>query len=129
MFLPWAMPSEQIHFVITHPFYFLSVLFNTLFENKNFYIETCLGKLGWFNSISSFGKLGNGENMPIPSFFIYVILFSVIFTALAEFVPKNFTFKNKGLLFITAIAIYFLIGISLYAYWYPVSNYHRRNSG
>ncbi len=106
--------TKQIHFIITHPFYYLWVIISTLTWNIFTIIGQFISILGW-NLVPA---------KPSPVFFVIYFIF-LIFSSIAD-TNKDYFVKRKEKYI---IAVSFLLSLILictiqYLTWNPVGRYH-----
>lgn len=100
---------EQIKYVLTNPFQYVGILFNTIIENFQFYLESLSGRyLGLLNVEVDFWGYG-----------IYIfILFAVVIIVGAS---EQICAKVKFVMFLVFVGTAALTFSALYAQWNPVA--------
>ncbi len=103
-------PNEQVSFILTHPFNYLTTLIGTLNAELDFYLTSVFGmSLGHFS-------------INLPRFYFYLFVFISILT-LAENIEKiKLDLSSKIIILATFLAIILLIFTSLYIQWTPLKN-------
>ncbi|GHV16192.1 hypothetical protein FACS189425_00010 [Clostridia bacterium] len=101
--MPGVNASMQINSMITHPFTFLGVIFATLSQYLNFYVQSFFGgSLGWFD-------------IPVHTWIILLYTLALAFIAVADNkYGVHFGKRRKAIMIAVACAISLLIFASIY---------------
>lgn len=100
-------PSEQLMFVVKNPVGFLYTVFNTLYDDANFFFETFLYKPGWLNVSMS------------PMFYVFVVI-GMIFLVRNEEEEVELENWKRVVIGVTFISSLLFVFLSLYVFWSKV---------
>ncbi len=106
--VPDVAPSEQVHFILTHPFDLVGVILRTFCKDGIEYISQFIGKLGWLDT-------------KLPPLFILSYLVMLGFVSLVN--HRKYLLisqRQKRILLLTLILNVILIATILYISWTPV---------
>jgi uncharacterized membrane protein len=99
--------SEQMKFVLFHPINFLNVVFETLYRNFSFFLESFFFKPGWLKS-------------SLPHLWYVFMIFGSIFLLRNEEEKVNLTKGQRILMFLIFIASLLFVFLSMYLFWTKV---------
>ena len=98
--------NDQINFVISQPFTYLRILWDTLIQNRHFYFT------------SLFGVFGLLDTYVLTVFIVaYAIAFLLVIISDLSIADKKFNWKYKLLAFLGTCASVFGIFLAMYIYW------------
>jgi uncharacterized membrane protein len=96
---------DQLHYILTHGFYFFDVMYNSMTKSFDMYFEGYIGTFGWLDT-----------NLPK-----WLVIFSYLIILIVAFIGDGnsfqFTFKNKFILFFSFIAALSLLLLSQHLTW------------
>lgn len=107
-FQPFVNPTLQMQGILHSPFVLFSALYNSLYTN-NFYTESMIGVLGWFNY----------TYQPIV-YSIYFLIFGYAIRELISYKEKIFPSYVILLIFVICSAGFLLPFVAMYLFWTPV---------
>jgi hypothetical protein len=97
-------PAEQIRFILSNPFQYLGILFNTLIKSGNLYLVSMVGLFGWIDT-------------QVPDGLAYLILMILMILALLSPEPGiRIGIGNKLILSAIFLITFVLIETALYLY-------------
>lgn len=102
--------AKQVHLILTHPIYYVNVLFSTYNQNFLYYYMTSLGQyLGYFH-------------IQLSDFYIFFYSIFIIYTFICENNKKKLIIdiKSKLLFVFILVTCILLISTSLYVQWTSV---------
>ena len=108
---PGVMPSEQVKYVLTHPFSYIGIAFQTIYESANRWLYEMVGStLGWFQIAIS---------LSVIFIFIIMIIFDFCISTNGEKALKINTIE-RIIIFGVVLIIIALTFTSLYVQWTPL---------
>lgn len=99
--------AQQVKFVVFHPINFVNVVFETIYRNFSFFLESFFFKPGWLKS-------------SLPHLWYIFMLVGFIFLIRNEEEEVALTKKQRALMFLTFIVSLLFVFLSMYLFWTKV---------
>lgn len=106
-------PYQQLGYMVYHPINFITIFFNTIIQQFNYYLTTFVGSFGWVDV---------GLDTPLPIILVYIYLVVLISSVLfegTEYVVKKNQKLISGFIFLIILGFIFIME---YLLWTVVGN-------